>query len=249
MTLKGLIAIASAMVWAMTLPSCTTPNMMKSSAIPKDTMWKHRDVTYEYRIRKDDKISVSLWNHDDMSVGSVYGIYNSNEVYGKWLLVDANGDITIPQLGSVHVQDSTVIQVRELLKTHYGRWVKDPIVEVKVLNKEVNVIGEVKTPGKYVVEKDYNTLMDVISKAGDFDFYADKKKVTVIRNVNYAPTKVVVNLKNVDPAFCKNVQIYPGDMVYVPSRRGKMWDKRSGSIIVPIATIISSAVLINSLAK
>ena len=231
------------------ISSCSTQNMMHRNAMAKDTAWASHDPGYQYHIRKDDKISVSLWNNDDMSVGSVYGIYNSNEVYGKWLLVDGDGNIQVPQLGPVHVKDSTVMQARSELVRLYAKWVKDPVVDVKVLNKEVNMMGELKTPGKYVVEKDYNTLLDMVSRAGDFDFYADRKHVTVIRNANYTPQKIVIDLKNVDPAFAKNVQIYPGDVVYVPSRKGKVWDKRSGSIIVPIATLISSIVLINSLTK
>ncbi len=234
---------------AIVLTGCGTSNIMRHSAIASDTAWYVHNPSYQYRIHKDDKISISLWNHDDMSVGSEYGIYNSNEVYGKWLLVDAAGNIQVPQLGAVHVQDSTVIQVKEALRQQYSKWVTDPIVDVKVLNKEITVLGEVKTPGRYVVEKDYNTLLDMVSKAGDFDFYANRKRVTVIRNINYQPQRVVVNLQKADPAFLKNVQVYPGDMIYVPSRKGKVWDKRSGSIIIPIATIISSAVLINTLAK
>ena len=68
---------------------------------------------YQYRIRKDDKITISVWGQDELSVGSCYGIYNSNEVYGKWLMVDENGNIELPKLGSMKVLNVTLIELKD----------------------------------------------------------------------------------------------------------------------------------------
>jgi polysaccharide export outer membrane protein len=80
-----------------------------------------------------------------LSVGSVYGIYNSNEVYGKWLLVDINGNIEIPRLGTTNVIGKTIPELKEEIKTKLKKWLVNPIVDLKVLNKEIAVMGEVKT--------------------------------------------------------------------------------------------------------
>jgi polysaccharide export outer membrane protein len=80
------------------------------------------DPKYEYKIRKDDKITLSVWGQDDLSVGSVYGIYNSNEVYGKWLLVDINGNIEIPRLGTTNVIGKTIPELKEEIKTKLKKW-------------------------------------------------------------------------------------------------------------------------------
>lgn len=239
--------ILAALISLVALASCNTQNLFIKGRIERNGSYFRPDTAYRYVIRKDDKISISIYNHDDMSIGSVFGIYNSNEVYGKWLLVDADGNITIPKLGRVHLQDSTVPAAEKMLREMYKQWIVDPTIVVKVLNKEVNVIGDVATPGKYVLEKDNNKLIDIIAKAGDFGFYANKKKIQVVRYVNDTPRSVSIDLTNPGAAFEQNVAIRPGDIVYVPSRKSKTWDKRSGSIIIPLATIISSAVLINNL--
>lgn len=231
------------------ISSCATQNMLHSTKICNDPAAFRNNPEYQYVIHKDDKISLSIWDHDDMSVGSVYGIYNSNEVYGKWLLVDAAGNITVPKLGEVHVEGMTIHEAEEQLTTRYKKWIVNPVIAVKVLNKEVTVMGELKTPGKYQLDKDYNTLLDVISKAGDFDFYANRKKVQVVRQIEGQSRTIQVDLTKASADFHENIQIYPGDIVYVPSRGGKSWDKRSGSIIVPIATVVSTAVLLISLSK
>jgi len=244
------VTYITALAWlVLGLSSCSTQSLLMKGKIERNRAYFRPDPGYQYTIKQGDKVSISIYDHDDMSVGSVFGIYNSNEVYGKWLMVDVDGNITIPKLGQVHVGDSTVAAATKMLTEMYGKWIVEPTVVVKILNKEVDVLGDVNTPGKYVVEKDNNSLLDVIGKAGDFGFYANKKKVHVLRYVNDTPRSVRINLTKADKLFSQNIAVRPGDIVYVPSRKSKVWDKRSGSIIIPLATIISSAVLISTLKK
>lgn len=230
---------------AMLVASCGSINILqKDPSIQEDPTVFARNENYQYVIRKDDKISISVWNHDDLSVGSVYGIYNSNEVYGKWLMVDANGKIPVPQVGEVQAENLTIVELENILRTEYSKFIKQPIIEVKVLNKEVTVLGEVKTPGKYLLEKEQNTLVELLGKAGDFDFYADRSKVMVVRMVDGKPKSVTVDLTQLGQYAESNIYLLPGDLVYVPTRKAKIWDKRSGSIVVPATAIITTAVLV-----
>jgi len=231
------------------LSSCVTQNLMVPSRKDALDLQKQDSVFafnahYEYTLRKDDKINLSVWDNDDLSVGSIYGIYNSNEVYGKWLMLDDAGTVSIPKLGQVTLIGLTIPQAKQKLTEAFRKWIVNPIVDVKVMNKEVTVLGELKTPGKYLLEKENYTLLDLIGKAGDFDFYANKKKVQVIRIVNQQPIYFTADLTTMRGFTAGNIQIHPGDIIYVPSRKGKDWDKRAGSTIVPIASAISTAVLL-----
>jgi polysaccharide export outer membrane protein len=235
---------------SMFFTSCATQNILqKDPSIKEDPSVFALDTNYQYTIRQDDKISISVWDHDDLSVGSIYGIYNSNEVYGKWLLVDVHGNISVPQLGELHAEGQTVAEMEQQLRSAYSKFIKTPVVEVKVLNKEVTILGDVKTPGKFLLEKEHNTLLDILGKAGDFDFYADRTQVTVVRDVAGAPKSVTVDLSQLKNYSSSNVYLQPGDVVYVPSRKSKVWDKRSGSIIIPATAIITTAVLVMTAIK
>ncbi len=232
------------------LCSCSTQNLFRKSAIAGDTAAFAARPDYQYVIRKDDKINLSIWDHEDMSVGSVYGIYNSNEVYGKWLIVDAAGAITLPKLGAVSVAGKTVTEAEAALREQYKKWIVNPIIDLKVLNKEVTVLGELRSPGKYTLERDNNYLLDVIARAGDFDTYANKKKVRVVRkDAAGAPRMIAVDLTRSDSYFTQNVQLQPGDIIYVPARSGKGFEKRAGATLVPIATTVTAIVLLSSLLK
>lgn len=231
------------------LASCQTTNLLSktdtqpSSVAAQDSTFLF-DPAYQYQIRKDDKISLSVWGQDELSVGSVYGIYNSNEVYGKWLLVDAEGRIEVPKLGALYVQDLTVPQLRDTLKLRLARWVLNPIVDVKVLNKEITVLGEVRNPQVIQVDKDANSLLELISKTGGFDFYANFKAIKVLRQEGANVRVVNVDLSKYSDLINRNIQLHPGDVVVVPSRKHKDFDKRISTIVPFTTTVTAAAVLL-----
>ena len=232
------------------LTSCATQNLFVLTE-PKeyDKIFFYNSNKYEYKIRKDDKLNVSVWDHDDLSVGSIYSIYNANEVYGRWLMVDQNGYINIPKIGTVYVLDLTVSAAKDTITNRLKKWIVNPIIDVKILNKEITVMGEFKSPGKFIIEKETNTLLEMIAKAGDFDAYANKKTIQVIRVVNNQPRSITLDLTNFNEFSTSNIVIYPGDVIYAPAKKSKQWDKRAGSTIVPISSAISSAVLIYGIIK
>lgn len=230
--------------------SCKTQNILLQTKSVQASSFQKLDTTfntnlnYEYHIRKDDKLNVSIWNNDDISVGSVYGIYNSNEGYGKWLLVDNEGEVSLPQIGAIKVEGLTIVELKHMLYDSLSKTILNPVIDIKVLNKDVTVLGEVKIPGKHLLEKDNTTLLDVLGLAGDFDTYANKEKIQVIRSENTQTKVKIVDLVNAHDFTSANIVIHPGDVVYVPSKKGKDWDKRAGSTLIPLGSAITTLILI-----
>lgn len=242
--LKSLIYILLVALMA----SCKTQNLFVKQAKQTttiDTTFVY-EPNYEYHIRKDDKISISVWGQDELSIGSVYGIYNSNEVYGKWLLVDADGNIEIPKVGTTNVLNKTVTQLKQELKETFKTWIANAIVDIKVLNKEITVLGELKNPGVVKVDKDQNNLLEMLSKSGGTDFYANLKSIKIIRQVGSGVKITNIDLTRNDNYFSTNITLHPGDVVIVPSKKNKEFDKRI-STIVPLLSAISTAAIVSGL--
>lgn len=234
------------------LSACKTQNLAVQPAAEQRYQHEQPDSAflfneqYEYHIRRDDKVSVSFWGNDDLSVGSVYGIYNSNEVYGKWLLVDVRGNITLPRLGNYHVEGKSVVELEDTLTTLYKTWIRNPVIEVKVLNKDITILGELRNPGKYVVEKDNNTLLDLVSMAGGYEFYANLTAIKIIRQEGSTVRMVNVDLTCSTDFLKRNIQLHPGDLVIVPSRKNKEFDKRISTIIPLASSTTAAAVMIST---
>jgi len=229
------------------LMSCKTENLFTRNAskpsAPGGLFMKSGD-SYQYVIRKDDKISLGIWNNDDLSVGYVYGQINSGVDLGKWLLVDNNGEIPVPKIGNVKVEGLTLINAKKMIAAQLSETIQSPIIDLKVLNMDVTVLGEVKLPGKVHLDKEKNTLVEVLGLAGDFDFYGDKKKIQVIRSVDNKPQTVTLDLTSMDSISANNILIHPGDIVYVRAKRRKAWDKTAYSTVIPAASAVTAILLI-----
>lgn len=230
--------------------SCKTHNILVAKNKEKNKNNQEEvfryNASYQYKIRKDDKISLSVSGEESMSVGSVYGIYNSNEVYGKWLLVDANGNIEIPKIGTTYVVGMTIPEFKFFLKEKLKKWLIEPVVDVKVLNKEITILGEVRTPNAIQVDKDHNTLLEIVSKAGGFEFYADLKRIKILRQENENVRMTNINLTKEKDVLNQNVQLHPGDIIIVPSKKFKEFDKRVATIIPFTTTITAAAILLGT---
>jgi polysaccharide export outer membrane protein len=229
------------------LTGCKTQNLFEVNRMGQaasDSLFTKINNGNQYCIQKDDKINISVWNNDDVSVGSIYGIYNSNEGYGKWLMVDGAGEISVPQLGNVKVSGLTVAQVKHLIAGKFSVTIRQPVIDVKILNKEVSVLGEVKIPGKVHLEKENNILTDILASAGGFDTYGNKARVQVVRIVNDTPRTILLDMTQMSLYARNNIQILPNDVVYVTARKSKDFDKRAGAIIIPTASAITAIILI-----
>lgn len=230
--------------------SCKTQNVLQTSKPKKtkgvvDSVFLY-DSTYQYTVRRDDKLNISIWGQDDLSVGSIYGVYNSNEVYGKWLMVDANGNIEIPQVGTVKVIGKTIPQIKDTLKQIHSLRLVNPIVDVKVLNREITVLGEVRNSGVHLVDKENNTLFDLIAKSGGFEFYANIKYIKVLRQEGENVRVANIDLTKYSDYLLQNIQLHPGDIVLVPSKKMKEFDKRVSTVILPLTSTISAASILYS---
>ena len=198
---------------------------------------------YQYRLRPDDIVTLSVWDHEELSVGSIYGHYSVNENEGKWTKVDALGNLDVPKVGSYHVAGLTVPEAEEQLEKLLGKWIVNPQLTLKVLNMEATVMGEVTLPGKQRFEKERNTLVEVLGRAGDFGPYADKRHVKVLRQTAAGSQATEINLTTLSSFERHNLVIVPGDVVYVPAKDGKQFDRKAPTVL-GIASIVSTALIL-----
>ncbi|MDW3646312.1 MAG: polysaccharide biosynthesis/export family protein [Bacteroidia bacterium] len=190
------------------------------------------------RIRPHDKISVSIWGHEDLSIGSVYGIYNSNEVFGKWILVDKQGHVQLPKLGATRLGGLSIQEAREKLERQYEAFVVEPIIDVKVHSHEVSIIGQVISPGNYPLYEGKNTISYFIAAAGGTDFHAKLTEVKLSRqNTTYE-----LDLTRLSPDVLNNIALLPGDVIYIPTRQAKLLEKKS-PVLLALASVATTVFL------
>ena len=140
--------------------------------------------------------------------------------------IDQEGNIFLPVVGSLHVGGETASEARrdigKLLLD--DQILKNPQVSLSVLEytaPEVNILGEVASPGKYPLLAQHR-LVDVLALAGGVTPLAgDEVLITDTRSTS--PVRVVHYSRATDPQAVAGIFIQPGQTVQV---------KRAGVVYV-----------------
>ena len=211
---------------------------MPATATASDTTAK------EKILMPDDKVMISIWDHEELSVGNLQGNNGLDEAQGKWLMIDLNGEVRLPQVGNVKLQGLTLREATVYLEKVYAKFIQNPVITLRKLNNQITVLGEVRNPGIYLFSTDNIRLIDVIGKAQGLTDFAKPQKIKVIRGTS----EIVIDLTNSASVADKQLTIIPGDVIYVPPTNGKGWNRFSTKII-PIASLITAIALIYNITK
>lgn len=192
----------------------------------------------------DDKLMISVWDHENLSIGSLQSVYSLQEEYGKWVMLDAQGEVKLPQVGMVKLQGLTVREATVLLEKTYAQFIQKPNINIRVLSNQVTLLGEVKSQGNYIFSSDNIRLVDLVGKAQGFTDYAKTKNIQIVRG----DKQFKVDLSNTYNVANKEFMIYPGDVIYVPPSGNKSFDRFSNKLI-PIASLLTAIALVYSVSQ
>jgi polysaccharide biosynthesis/export protein len=229
----------------------------------------HRNITYiqdenpavnafeeakvgEYTLKPDDELYIQISSLDDAAANIFYNtsqqVFSIGTIqpYGASLLsysVDKNGYLRLPVIGELYVKDKTIMQVSDMVKDSLTNVLSQPVVSIKLVNRFVSVIGEVKIPGHYVFSQDKITLFDALSMAGDITDYGSRKDVILIRNENGQNSKIKVDLTKSELLASNYYYLRPNDIVYVKPLRKKFWNLKEFPYTIILSTITTALLL------
>ena len=158
-----------------------------------------------YTINPGDLLEVSVWKEPDLQ---------------RQVLVRPDGAFSFPLSGDIVAEGRTVEAVRQELTTRLETYIPDLVVTLTVAEirgNKIFVIGQVKTPGEFVV----NPRVDVIqalSIAGGMTPFAQVNNIRILRRRNGQQTILdfrysdIIKGENLE----QNVLLEVGDVVLVP---------------------------------
>lgn len=167
--------VVAALFVAAAVSGCATAD---TNFVDVDTLDEKQLETPPYRIRGNDKLSISVFKQESIS-GEV--------------LVRADGMITVPLVGDVAVVGKTppdaAITVAEKLSA--TGFIDKPSVSVAVLetrSPQFAVIGEVKQPGSFELRPG-TSVLDGIALSGGLTEFAQKERIFVVRKLERSSTE------------------------------------------------------------
>lgn len=151
-------------------------------------------------------------------------------------LVDDEGYIQLPVLGKVKAAGVTKDALRTNITSQLlsQKLLKDPLVEVRFLNYEVTVLGEVKNPTVITVPSERISMLKAIGLAGDLTIYGKRKNVLLIREENGNRTTRHVDLTSADFLNSPYYYLEPNDVVYVQPNNARAAQSSMWPQLVPI---------------
>lgn len=167
-------------------------------------------------------------------------------VSGPTYTVDTDFNIVFPQIGKVNVKDENVEGIRSKLEGLISEYVKNPVVDAKLINFKVSVVGEVTRPGTYVVPDGTTTVWGALGLAGDLTPFGIRDNVLVLRTVDGKMTQSRLDLTSAQFINSPYYYLKQNDVIYVQpnSNREKAArvDPNTG-LYISVASVLASLVI------
>lgn len=130
-------------------------------------------------------------------------------------IVNKEGDIKFPILGTIHVAGMTTNELTQYLTEKISADVDDPFVRVELINFRINVMGEVNRPGAKIVSRERYSVLDALADAGDLTPFGERNNVLLIREVDGKKEFHRFNLNEASILTSPYFYLQQNDVVYV----------------------------------
>ena len=222
-----------------------------------ETYQKTEDSTFnDIRIQKGDLLSITISSTDQRSAvpfnlpvimspsGSASTRINARQELQTYL-VGEDGYIDFPVLGDFFVFNKTKEEVVSELKNELLKYLKEPIINLRITNFSISVLGEVSIPGLYRIDNERVTIFEALSLAGDMTVYGKRKEVMVIREENGKKTHAKLDFTNKDVLLSPYYYLQQNDVVIVPPNKAQIQSSafnRNTAVFVSMAGVVIAVI-------
>lgn len=165
-------------------------------------------------------------------------------------LVDQDGTIDFPVIGKLKIEGLSPDELRKLLRQKLSEYLKDPIINIRLRNFTVTVLGQVNRPGTYPVIGEQISILEALGLAGDLTLRGVRDNVLVIRDFNGTKVYTRIDLTSKDMIKSPVYYLTQNDVVYVEPNNVGIRETAVGTstsiTISIISVLITSAVIIIS---
>lgn len=205
-----------------------------------------RDIEYNTPYRASKPPELKLQTYDELTIH----IYNTvdellaapfNTTADETYVIDVDGNIDFPVIGKIYVEGLTINELKAELahRIYTSGYMKDPLINVKLNNFTVTVLGET---GKGIIDVPDNSinLLQLIARTGGTTPASKIRDVMVIRTENDHRVAYSVNLQTKDIFDSPVFYLQQNDIVYVKPQGLQM--SQTGTTVISGFNLTSSIV-------
>ncbi len=212
------------------------------------------NTNYNISIRSNDLLTINIsalnpeavapFNQPLVARTSLDGTVQSAQQLQTYL-VSVDGTIEFPLVGTVKIAGLTRTEATEKIKELVSEYVKEPIVNIRILNFKVSVLGEVQRPGTFTINDERITILEALGLSGDMTIFGDRKNVKVIREINGVKSYGELDFTSASIIDSPFYYLQQNDVVIVSPNQAQIQSSsfnRNTSVFISIAGIIISVI-------
>ncbi len=214
-----------------------------------------------YKIKVNDQLAIrNVQNKEFGATASPNSGSNANQNIAGGTIsntlsypVDIDGKVNLPAIGKVEViglsRRDAAIKIQDL---YAKQLLRDPIIELSVVNLKVTLLGEFGRQGNFLLERENTTLIDIIGEAGGINKTADPKTLKIIRGDRSHPEIIYVNLNDINSLASKKLILQNNDIIVLQQTKSSALSEKLTSvnnIVQPLLVVVNLAVLIFTLTR
>jgi polysaccharide export outer membrane protein len=236
--------------------SCVSHKSLVYFFDPADTVKYRKTIISELvdsKIQPDDILSISVNSinpeatmifNDQNAVVKINDVATTQAASLSGYLVDSEGNIDFPMLGKQKVMGLSTQQFKDTLKLKLDKYLKDPIVNVRLQNFKITVLGEVNRPATFTIPSERITLLEALGRAGDMTIYGQKHKVLIIRESNGIRETARVDLQSKEFFNSPYYYLNKNDIVVVDPSNAKTGASQDAysryvGLVLPLFYVVS----------
>lgn len=205
---------------------------------------------FEAVISPYDELTIAV-SCSDIELAKPFNL-NVKEIIGGTnnigYLVDQQGNIDFPVLGSIHVAGMTRLELQEYISEHLIKdgYLSDPFVLVRFQNFKIFFLGS--NGGKAIsIDNERCTFLEALALSGDLNVFTNRQKIAVMREVD---GKMV--MRYLDPRDSKVFEdpfymLQQNDFIITRDRPYKNFMESTSQVLTMVGYISSFASLITAM--
>jgi polysaccharide biosynthesis/export protein len=180
-----------------------------------------------YQIQSGDQLYIRIYSLDPKTSKffqtDLPALMNPTYLYLNSFTVDDEGYINFSFIDKLLVRGMTLDEVKKVIQKALNDYFKETTVMVKLVNFQVSVLGEVKSPGNFTIDKEQVNILQAVALAGGFQEFGNVRKVTLIRQNVKGSEIIKMDLSDKKVLESDNFYLMPNDVIYVEPMKTKSY--------------------------
>lgn len=224
------------------------------SQIPDDSLIQ--TAYAEYKLKIGDILSIEVRSSDPnitqifQSSGNSGGQLSNSASdinYLSGFRLNVNGDIELPLVGFLNVEELTLEESKMKIETEIRRYITDAYLVVRLGGIRYTALGEFNNPGRFSILQSEVTIFEAIATAGDLTVLANRENARLIRQYPDGLRTHTIDLTDKNIMTSPYYFVQPNDQFYLEPLKQRQYGSDVGitgfQTVLGVLSAISSVIL------